>query len=73
MPEIGALMLRGLVKLKTSKNPRTRKWVGGSSPKSDISCTCLKKKKNWMRGWVAVIWPIHYVEGFFDFLFDKTP
>ena len=33
-----ALCLRGFVKLKKSKNPRkTRKWVGGSSPNSDLS------------------------------------
>ena len=32
------IRFRGFVKLKKSKNPRkTRKWVGGSSPNSDLS------------------------------------
>ena len=62
--------VRGLVKLKKSKNPRiTRKWVGGSSPNLNFFCVCVvflymfPKKIDKGEGW-WVLWPIQFFLGF---------
>ena len=84
---VGVSSLGGFVKLK--KNPRkTRKWVGGASPNSDLffffEMLCFlccfhvqmfqKKNLEWGRG----VWVLSDQSDFFSnfwifFLLDKTP